>query len=87
MTLQLNEKWQRQEIGNLSGYPRLASSNAFGIAKKIMAKYVGMAHVNGQVFLGYCTIHREYYLDLIHMNDVIRCPICDKKWLDERKGV
>ncbi|MDQ1279507.1 MAG: hypothetical protein QG670_769 [Thermoproteota archaeon] len=87
MTLQLEEKRQKLETASiLTKYPTLVSSEAFGISKRIQAKSFGMAQVDDQIFLGYCSIHGKYFLDLIHTNEDIHCPICDKKWLVERKS-
>ncbi|MDQ1279339.1 MAG: hypothetical protein QG670_601 [Thermoproteota archaeon] len=86
MTLQLEEKRQKLGIGSaLAKYPRLVNGEAFGALKRIRARSFGMAQVDDQIFLGYCTIHLKYFLDLIHTNEVIRCPICDKEWLAHRK--
>lgn len=64
-------------------YPRLVMGEKFGIFKRIMARF-SISHVDGQIYLGYCKTHKKYYLDLIHMHEDIRCPICDTKWLLER---
>jgi hypothetical protein len=39
--------------------------------------------IDGDLYLGYCSIHKIYYLDYIHTNGSIRCPTCDAKWLAE----
>lgn len=86
--LQLEEKMHKLGIDRaLSEYPMPVKSEAFGISVRIRARCFGMAHVDGQVFLGFCTTHKKYYLDIIHTNEDIRCPICDKKWLDDLKHV
>lgn len=32
-------------------------------------------------WIGFCSMHKIYYLDLLHTGNKIRCPECDKTWL------
>jgi len=64
--------------------PRLAYSGQFGILKRLMAR-IDRACISNNLFLGYCKIHKSYYLDHKHTNGEIRCPICDERWLIEHK--
>ena len=42
---------------------------------------IGIPKQIGNMFLGYCSIHKSYFLDVKHTNGEIRCPVCDKNWL------
>lgn len=83
MRLLLEKEQVLEIITAPNHYPRLVNGKDFSIVQRIMAKQ-GMANVGNQLFLGYCNIHKKYYLDQKHTNDAIRCPVCDAKWLYER---
>ena len=68
----------------LKSFPVIVNSGKFGILKRIRAR-INRANVGINLFLGYCKIHKNYYLDHKHTNEEIRCPICDEKWLIEHK--
>lgn len=59
-----------------------------GLCSRLKA-HIGIPTQKGNKFLGYCSIHKSYFLDVKHTNGEIRCPLCDKIWLDEyvNKGV
>ena len=65
-------------------YPLLVQKEAYKISKRIVARLNGQTPVSNNTFLGYCSVHKQYYLDHKHTNDVIRCPICDHEWLSKR---
>ena len=64
-------------------YPQLVDRNEFGFFQKLTAR-MDMTNLGNSVFLGYCKIHKQYYVDHKHTNGEIRCPICDEKWLHEQ---
>ena len=51
---------------------------------KLEARLNNVSHLKGGLFLGYCTIHKQYYTDHKHTNGEIRCPNCDMIWMKER---
>lgn len=63
-------------------YPIPANKDQFGTIQLLKAR-VSRANVGNNLFLGYCNIHKLYYLDHNHTNLEIRCPVCDEKWLTE----
>ena len=63
-------------------YPRLVTGSDFGVLKQLIAR-IDRSKIDDNLFLGYCKLHKKYYVDYIHTNGEIRCPICDKKWLIE----
>ena len=81
--LSTGKKQLKSEITVQDKYPRLASYEKFGLFPRIIARF-GQSQVKNGVFLGYCNIHKKYYLDRKHTGDVIRCPICDAQWLNEK---
>ncbi len=62
-------------------YPKFVTTSALTISQRVRARVLGMAHIKGQLFLGYCGEHKKYFIDLIHTNSTIRCPTCDANWL------
>lgn len=88
MALLPKSKTNKQKINNIEEkkYPKLVDASAFRIFKRLTAR-LGIAHIRNKLFLGYCSIHKKYFLDLKHMNDTIRCPICDAQWLREYNSV
>ena len=81
--LSFERKKKKPEIVAQDTYPKLVSGKEFGISKRLLARS-GMTPVGNQLFLGHCKIHKKYYLDRKHTNNVIRCPICDRQWLREQ---
>ena len=63
-------------------FPRLPTYEQFGIKKRLMAR-IDRGNINNKIFLGYCNVHKTYYLDRNHTHGTIRCPLCDKEWLTE----
>lgn len=61
-------------------YPHLVSAERFGILKQLMAR-IDRAKIDDNLFLGYCKIHKKYFVDHNHTKEEIRCPICDVEWL------
>ena len=72
------------ETENQVRFPRLVNCGQFGILKRLKAR-IDKVNVGNNLFLGYCKIHKSYYLDHNHTNGEIRCPICDEEWLIEHK--
>jgi hypothetical protein len=60
--------------------PRMAKKGEFGIFQRLKARLNPTA-IGHHLFLGYCTHHKQYYLDYQHTNGNIRCPRCDRAWL------
>ena len=48
---------------------------------KLEARINNVSALGDGLFLGYCTIHKQYYKDYKHTNGEIRCPPCDAIWL------
>ena len=61
-------------------FSHLVSHEQFGILKRLKAR-IDRASIDNNHFLGYCGIHKTYYVDHNHTNEVIRCPVCDEEWL------
>ena len=79
-TYTLKNTQENQESINQDKYPKLVTYEKLGILPKLFAKF-GQSKVSEDVFLGYCFIHKKYFLDHQHTDGKIRCPICDSEWL------
>ena len=59
---------------------RLVEEKDLGVFSRLRAK-LGIHKKIGNMFLGHCSSHNVYFIDLEHTNGVIRCPLCDEAWL------
>ena len=73
-----------KEKENQIKFPILIDGKQFGILKRLKGR-IDRANIGNNLFLGYCKIHKSYYLDHNHTNGEIRCPICDEEWLRKHK--
>ena len=64
--------------------PRVVRPEEFGFFARLKAS-LGILTRFGNLFLGYCRGHDAYFLDLEHTNGYIRCPICDRAWLEKHQ--
>jgi hypothetical protein len=62
--------------------PRMIDVDKYGVFSRIIARLY-MKNVGNGLFLGFCKIHKKYFVDYKHLKGDIRCPICDEKWLME----
>ena len=65
-------------------YPQIVDGKNFEVLKRLMAR-LDKSTIGDNLFLGYCQHHDKYFLDRGHENEEIRCPICDKEWLNKQK--
>lgn len=63
-------------------YPKLVETEPLTRLQRLVAR-IDRANLGNGIFLGHCARHRVYYLDRLHTNDEIRCPLCDAEWLLE----
>lgn len=61
-------------------YPHLVNENSLRMLERLKAR-ISRVKKDDDLFLSYCGIHKRYYVDHTHTNEVIRCPICDEEWL------
>lgn len=67
--------------GDVLNTPRIVDSSELGWVEKLRAR-LGFYKRFGNLYLGYCGTHKIYFLDLEHTNGGIKCPTCDKAWLE-----
>lgn len=84
MAVLLEKIRPRVGAGVKTKYPQLVDGKRYGAGAKLKAR-ISEANVGNNLFLGYCTQHKKYYLDHKHTNGEIRCPTCDSQWLAKHR--
>lgn len=59
-------------------FDRVVDGSKMPLLKKLQARLCGQCRLVTNLYLGYCQVHQIYFVDFLHSNDVIRCPICDR---------
>lgn len=58
----------------------MVDASDYGLIPRLKTR-LGFPPRFGVMFLGYCSRHKQYFLDLKHTNGDIRCPMCEVEWL------
>lgn len=70
-------------------FPRQIDKKFLTIVQRIricLGERVKIKIRNDNIYADWCKTHKIYYIDRQHTNEEIRCPDCDKKWLQEHRG-
>ena len=65
-------------------YPCFVRPEEFGLSKRIQAR-MSRCDLGHNRYLGYCHLHKKYFVDHLHTNWEIRCPLCEENWLAKHR--